>query len=134
MNAFGNAHGLNCGSNEANRAGHIWDLRDAEGRMGATACIAIPWFADRYAQGRDWLDLAWWLHDHLDFHAVTFFPRLAAFNLTWREAPERLISSWIGPKRRILGRGDGTGPEADRRARYADFPPFRGIPYPAMPD
>ncbi len=134
VNGFGNAHGLNCASNEANRAGHIWDQRDAEGRMGATACIAVLWFADQYDRGRDWRDLAWWLYDHLDFHAVCFFPPLAAFNLTWREAPERLIASWIGPKRRILGRGDAPEPEAERRARHADFPAFRGIRYPAPAD
>jgi hypothetical protein len=41
-----------CGSNEYNHAAHIWDRRDAQGRMGATACIVVPWFADRYAAGR----------------------------------------------------------------------------------
>ncbi|ETX16583.1 hypothetical protein OCH239_01805 [Roseivivax halodurans JCM 10272] len=131
VNEFGNRHGLNCASTEANRAGHTWDALDAEGRMGACACIVIPWFAGRFEAGRDWRDLAWWLHDHLDYHAITFFARRAAFNLTWREAPERGISSWIGPTRSLLRFGEEPSePLEDRRRRYADFPPFRGIAYP----
>jgi hypothetical protein len=31
----------NCGSNESNYAEHIWDQRDADGYMGATACIVV---------------------------------------------------------------------------------------------
>ncbi|MGG7643896.1 hypothetical protein ACQ5SP_03690 [Rhodovulum sp. YNF3179] len=131
VNAFGNEHGLGCGSNERNRAGHIWDQRDARGRMGACASVVIPWFADQYDQGRDFLDLAWWMYDHLDFHAVFFFPKLAAFNLTWREEPERRIGSWIGESRKVLGAGEDPSEPADRRQRrYADFPSFRGIAYP----
>ena len=119
-----------CSATHKNYGGHIWD-RDAQGRLGACVSIAIPWFADRYAAGRDWRDLAWWLYDHLEFHEVYFFPMLAAFNLTWREAPERRILSYIAPKGRLLGTGE-TPPEPEhiRAARYVDFPPFRGI---AMP-
>lgn len=47
-----------CASNEKARASHIWDSRDADGRMGACVSVAVPWFADRYAAGRDWRDLA----------------------------------------------------------------------------
>lgn len=57
LNAFGNAHFQNCASNQRNYARHIWDRRDANGMMGAMACIAIPWFADRVGQarhGRQW--------------------------------------------------------------------------------
>ncbi|HLQ19451.1 MAG TPA: hypothetical protein VK146_10770 [Tabrizicola sp.] len=32
VNGFGAEHGLGCASNEANRAGHIWDQRDRDGR------------------------------------------------------------------------------------------------------
>ena len=32
VNDFGNKHNLNCGSNESNYAGHIWDRRDAQRR------------------------------------------------------------------------------------------------------
>ena len=37
VNHFGNTNKLSCSTNEKNFAGHIWDRRDAEGRMGATA-------------------------------------------------------------------------------------------------
>ena len=48
VNAFGNAHGLSCASNERNYARHIWDRRDARGCMGALVTVVVPWFADRY--------------------------------------------------------------------------------------
>jgi hypothetical protein len=104
VNGFGNAlqrqgkAGYPCGSNEMNRARHIWDRRDAAGQMGATACIVIPWFADRSAAGTDWRALAWWIHDHLPYAEQQYFPRYAAFNLTWSEAPLRRIDSYIAPK------------------------------------
>ena len=68
-------------------------------------------------------------------HFAKPFKRLmgAPCNLTWREAPERTISSWIGPVRSILRPGDAPPPEAERAARYRTFPPFRGITYPAQP-
>ena len=123
-----------CAANPKNYAGHIWDRRDAQGRLGACASVAIPWFADHYAQGRDWRDLAWWLYDHLDFHEVYFFPKLAAFNLTWREEPERRILSYIAPKGRFMAAGETPRETPGERAqRYEDFPPFRGINYPKGP-
>lgn len=117
-----------CAANPKNYAGHIWDRRDVKGRMGACASVSIPWFARRYAEGRDWRDLAWWLWDHLDFHEVCFFPNTAAFNLTWREAPRKRILSYIRPKE-LLASPDHPSPR-DRAAHYADFPAFRGIEYP----
>ncbi|MBF9030676.1 hypothetical protein HKCCE3408_09770 [Rhodobacterales bacterium HKCCE3408] len=120
-----------CAANPKNHAGHIWDIRDAEGRMGACACIVVPWFADRYEAGRDWRDLAWWVHDHLPYSAMWFFPRLAAFNLTWREDPERVIDGFMPHRIQLLRAGDPPAEPAEmREARYADFPPFRGIRYP----
>ena len=121
-----------CARNPANYAGHIWDRRDEKGRMGACACVVVPWFADRYAQGRDWRDLAWWVHDHLPYSAMWFFPRLAAFNLTWREEPARAIDGYMPRRIQLLRAGDDPAEPAHSRAeRYADFPPFRGIAYPA---
>jgi hypothetical protein len=120
-----------CAANPKNYAGHIWDRRDAAGRMGACVSVVVPWFADRYAQGRDWRDLAWWVHDHLPYHAMYFFPKLAAFNLTWREDPERTIASYVPPRGTLLAAGAEPAESlAERRARWADFPPFRGICYP----
>lgn len=133
LNHFGatEARPQKCAANEKNYAGHIWDRRDAAGRMGACASIAIPWFADRYETGRDWRDLAWWLYDHLAFHEVYFFPKLAAFNLTWREDPARRILSYIAPKGTLRAAGREPSETAkERAARYADFPPFRGIKMP----
>lgn len=102
VNAFGNANKLNCGSNESNFAGHIWDCRDADGCMGATACIVVhalvPWYE---ATGR-WEAVAWWVHDHLPYSEMEFFPRFAAFNLAWHERPKRRIRSYIPPRLGVL--------------------------------
>nr|WP_214649957.1 hypothetical protein [Palleronia pontilimi] len=122
-----------CSRNAVNQAGHIWDRRDDAGRMGATACIVVPWFADQYARGRDWRDLAWWIHDHLPYSEQYYFPKLAALNLTWREDPARTISSYIAPRGKLLAAGaTPSEPPDQRRARYADFPPFRAIRYPRV--
>lgn len=133
LNGFGAAEvrPQKCAMNDKNLAGHIWDRRDAAGRMGATVSVSIPWFAARYKAGRDWRDLAWWLFDHLDFHEVYFFPAEAAFNLQWREAPENRILSYIAPKGILFKRGRAADPE--RQERYRDFPVFRGLDYPGLP-
>ena len=133
LNHFGAtvARPQRCASNDKTAAGHIWDRRDAEGRMGACACVVVPWFADQ--PGRDWRDLAWWVHDHLPYSAMQFFPKLRAFNLTWREQPAREISSYVAPRGISLRAGDAPAEDAAARAaRYRDFPPFRGIRYPAV--
>jgi hypothetical protein len=97
LNAFGNAHFHNCASNERNYAHHIWDRHDAHG-MGATACIAIPWFADQTQKGAPWQAMAWWIHDHLPYSKLQFFPKLCAFNISWHEMPRRVIYSYINPR------------------------------------
>lgn len=130
VNGYGNdcqregKKGYSCASNEANFAGHIWDRRDADGHMGATACIVIPWFADRYEAGVDWRSLAWWIHDHLPYSSLYFFPKLAAFNITWHENPERRIDSYVDP------RGCLTKPGMDNHGGshaewYEGFPELR---------
>lgn len=98
VNAFGNANGYSCASNDANYAGHIWDRRDEKERMGATACIVVPAFYDAFSEDGDWRKLAWWIHDHLPYSSLYFFPKLWAFNLSWREDPERRIDSYVIPK------------------------------------
>ncbi|SEQ08442.1 hypothetical protein SAMN05428969_1886 [Devosia sp. YR412] len=99
VNHFGNVNKLNCGRNETNFAGHIWDRRDAEGHMGATACVVVNRFVPYYERTSDWEAMAWWVHDHLPYSDMEFFPKLAAFNLQWREAPVRAIYSFIPPRR-----------------------------------
>ncbi len=125
VNELGNKLGLNCGSNEWNRAHHIWDYRDKSGGIGATACVFIPWFTERYEAGRDWRDLAFWIHDHLPYSQLVFFSNRCAFNLNWRENPLRGIKSWIGGRGcpALVRRGaEPDEPIANRQARYADFP------------
>ena len=130
LNQFGNENKLNCARNDANYGHHIWDRIDEKG-PGAGTSLVIPWFADRYADGRDWRDLAWWIHDHLPFSDLWFFPKLCAMNLSWRAFPRRTISSYIAPKGQLLARGaEPSEPPDQRAARYGDFPRFRGIAYP----
>jgi hypothetical protein len=124
VNALGNRLGLSCASNERNYGRHIWDHRDAQGCMGAMACIVLPWFADRYAQGADWRAMAWWIHDHLPYSQLQFFPKLAAFNIGWHERPRRRIDSFIAP-RGCLTRQGMANQAGGHSASYAGFPALR---------
>ncbi|MBC7750603.1 MAG: hypothetical protein H7Z73_02630 [Candidatus Saccharibacteria bacterium] len=112
VNAYGNDKGHNCASNESNFAGHIWDIPNKNGH-GATACIVIPWFTDKYKAGRDWRAMAYWIHNHLPYSSMQFFPKLCAFNLNWHENPERSIHSYIEPKGYLL-RGEPQNPEYEK--------------------
>ena len=136
VNQKGNEEGDNCASNAKNYARHIWDRRDADGLKGATACIVLPWFADQYIEnhgddpgdansshGADWRALASWIHDHLPYSELQFFPRLAAFNIGWHERPKRSIGSYIAPKGYLLR--ESIGPSGFAQM-YAGFPPLRG--------
>ena len=123
VNRLGNEKKLNCASNEANYAHHIWDYPDSNGRSGATACIVIPWLVDHIARGGSWTDMAWWIHDHLPYNTMYFFPKSAAFNINWREAPIRRIDSYVRPK------GCLTCPGMDNHAglhsdQYLAFPTY----------
>ena len=130
LNDYGNANKLNCAASDNPIECHIWDRNSGDAAI-AGASVVIPWFADQYDQGRDWRDLAWWVHDHLPYSEMWFFPKLAAFNLVWRPDPLRTISSYIAPKGMLLRAGHTpTEPLAHRQTRYADFPPLRGIAYP----
>lgn len=121
VNDFGNRNRLNCAINEKNFAGHIWDYRDAQGNLGATACIAIPWVWDRFQAEGDWRKLAWWIHDHLPYNSLEFFPKLWAVNVNWRENPERTISSFANP-RGVLTRRGMANFEGSHGSEYEGFP------------
>ncbi|MEP5729135.1 MAG: hypothetical protein ABJL67_07145 [Sulfitobacter sp.] len=133
LNRYGNENKLNCARNDHPLECHIWD-RGTGSEAIAGASVVIPWFADQYEQGRDWRDLAWWLHDHLPYSEMWFFPKLAALNLVWRPEPLRTISSYIAPRGTLLRKGNSPDETREQRQnRYADFPPFRGLSLPLVP-
>jgi hypothetical protein len=121
VNAFGNANFHNCGSNERNRGRHIWDQRSADGGMGAMATIVVPWLVDRLAAGVTWQAMAWWIHDHLPYSELQFFPKLAAFNIGWHERPQRRITSFA-PPRGLLTKPGMANHAGDHSEHYPGFP------------
>lgn len=121
VNEFGNQNKLNCASNEKNYAAHIWDYPDAQGKRGATACIVMPWLVNHIMRGGCWTDMAWWIHDHLPYHSLYFFPRLAAFNISWHEAPVRRVDSYAAPKGCLIQPGLVGAPGMHHEV-YAGFP------------
>lgn len=124
VNEFGNRNGLNCARPARARSRHVWDRRDENGNMGAMACVVVPWFADRYADGADWRALAWWIHDNLPYSTLQFFPKLCAFNIGWHEAPERRITSFIRP-RGLLTKPGMSNFSGDHSDWYPGLPPLR---------
>ena len=102
VNAKGaeNRNQYNCSRNESNYAGHIWDMKDSKGFIGATACIVVPSFLPYYKETGNWQTLAWWVHDNVpEYSSMYFFPKLAAFNVTWYQGePKKVINSYIEPK------------------------------------
>jgi len=99
VNEIGSQKKYNCAKNESNFARHIWDRRDSDGFMGATACIIVNAYIDYYeSNSQDWLPLAWWLHDNIpEYASICFFPRFCAFNISWNENPDypKEIGSWV---------------------------------------
>lgn len=121
VNAFGNANNFNCGRNATNYGGHIWDRRDARGCMGATACVIVHALIPYYEATGRWEALAWWIHDHLPYDELEFFPRFAAVNVDWRELPRRRISSFIPPRRGVLTRRGMANFEGRHDGEYAEW-------------
>jgi len=98
VNAFGNAKGMNCGSNESNYGAHIWDYPDTvRNELGAMACVIVPWQHDRLPQ-HPWTEMAWWIHDHLPYSTLQFFSS-GAFNIGWQTTAQRVIRSTITPQK-----------------------------------
>jgi hypothetical protein len=121
VNAYGNQHYHSCGSNETERARHIWDVRSADGGMGAMASVVVPWFVDRWQKGLNWPTIAWWIHDHLPYSELQFFPQYAAFNIGWHEFPRRRITSFAFP-RGLLTKPGMANHEGSHSQQYPGFP------------
>jgi hypothetical protein len=121
VNAFGNDHFQNCGSNEHNYARHIWDQRSDDGGMGAMTTVVVPWLVDRLSKGVTWEAMAWWIHDHLLYSELQFFPKLAAFNIGWHEIPRRRISSFT-PPRGLLTKPGLPNYDGNHSDQYPGFP------------
>jgi hypothetical protein len=121
VNQFGNDRYKSCASNETNRGRHIWDRRSADGGMGAMTSVVVPWLVDRLDKGVTWQAMAWWIHDHLPYSELQFFPKLAAFNIGWHEKPRRRIASYASPKG-LLTKPGMANHEGDHSAQYPGFP------------
>lgn len=130
VNAFGNARYHSCGSNETNRGQHIWDQRSKDGGMGAMASIVVPWLVDRSEQGVGWQAMAWWIHDHLPYSELQFYPKLLAFNISWHELPKRRITSFVSP-RGLLTKPGMANHEGDHSHEYLGFPGLANVEAPA---
>jgi hypothetical protein len=124
VNGLGNERNYSCASNENNRAQHIWDRRSKDGGMGAMATIVVPWLVDRLPEGVSWTAMAWWIHDHLPYSELQFFPKLAAFNIAWHEIPKKRITNFVAP-RGLLTKPGMPNHDGDHSAEYPRFPQLR---------
>ena len=68
-----------------------------------------------------WEAMAWWVHDHLPYSEMQFFPKFAAFNLGWREVPKRRITSYIPPRRGLLTKPGMANHAGSHEHEYAGF-------------
>ena len=123
VNALGNAKSHNCARNESNYGAHIWDRVDARGKKGAMACVVAPRFTDFLANGGDWRAMAWWIHDHLPYSVLYFYPALGAFNISWHEESERRIDSYIEPRGTLTkaGMSNHVGSHEGEYSRLLEF-------------
>ena len=136
VNGFGSTQqrlgkaGYPCGSNDYNLAGHIWDRRDKHGFCGANVSVVVPEFIDVFQGTEDWQIIAWWIHDHLPYSSLGFFPVNKAFNLSWHEVPKRIIHSYIRPKGLLTKPGmdnNYVGHRKDWEPLIAHFPKAEGF-------
>jgi hypothetical protein len=107
VNAFGNAHFQSCGSNERNRARHIWDQRSDDGGMGAMTTVVVPWLVDRLTRGVTWQAMAWWIHDHLPYSELQFFlnsPLSISVGMRFRGVESPVSSLPVGSSRSLGSR------------------------------
>ncbi len=126
VNELGRLKYGSCASNEANYAAHIWDRRTLHGGfLGASATVVIPAYLPHYETTGEWKPLAWWLHDHVDYNEICFFRKLCAFNIGWRENPERRITNWID-KARLLTKPGMDNHKGNHAEHYAHVPMLAG--------
>ncbi|WP_298123560.1 hypothetical protein [Brevundimonas sp.] len=125
VNRYGNHHRLGCASNQSNYGRHIWDRLDERGARGAMACVVLPPLTDHYQRTGDWQSFAWFLHDHLPYSEMTFFTRLAAFNIGWSEEPKRTIDSFISPQKGYLVRPDLLMAPDNHGPKYVNVPALK---------
>ena len=121
-----------CSDNVYGAARHIWDLRDADGHMGATASVFVPWYLERYAETGDFRPLAWWIVDHIpDYAEAIFYPWLCAFNIRWYEGPSdqsiydgtpQTTDTVDGEENIVLTRRGMDGFDGDHADQYPGFP------------
>ena len=121
VNQLGNENNLNCGSNESNFGGHIWDRRTAAGEIGATATIIVHALIPYYERTGHWEAVAWWIHDHLPYDELEFFPKYAAFNYAHGDRRRRRILSYIPPRRGVLTKPGMPNATGDHAAEYAEW-------------
>ena len=113
-----------CSPNDYNRARHIWDQRDADGFLGATVSIVIPWYLPRYAESQNPRPLAWWIRDHVPaYDSMSFYPWLCAFNIRWYE----------GDSAQEIRLSDGVDSEVLTRRGMANFDGDHSDSYPGFP-
>jgi len=117
--------GYGCGPTKWNYARHVWDHRDEQGCLGATASIVIPWFLPHYESGTPWQALAWWIHDHLPYSDMLFYAKNAAFNIHWHEKPERYIDSFMDGQKQSLTAPGMDNHSGDHSDQYPGFPKLK---------
>jgi hypothetical protein len=71
--------------------------------------------------GATWQAMAWWIHDHLPYSELQFFPKLGAFNIGWHEKPKRTIWSFTSP-RGFLTKPGFANHDGDHGKFYPGFP------------
>ena len=83
--------------------------------------LAIAFDAVHIEKGGSWTAMAWWIHDHLAYSSLCFFPKLGAFNINWHELPVRRIDSYALPKG-CLTRPGMPNHEGSHASHYDGFP------------
>ena len=85
--------------------------------------MIVAAFIDHFEKTGDWQSLAWWIHDHLPYGDLEFYPKLAAFNITWHESPARSIYSYVKPRGWLTKPGMDNH-EGDHSGFYSGIPMF----------